>query len=529
MFAENFAMHAPFIGRRTSWIALLIIAGAAAPAAAKVMPHPLFSDNAVLQQGMPLPVFGTADDDEPITVELQGQKLSTMAHGGKWRVQFRPMTAGGPYTLKISGNSPLEIKNVMVGEVWVCSGQSNMQWPVSAAANGKEAIARSANAQIRLINIPRVGAAEPKNTFDDRQLGARWAECGPGSVAAFSAVGYFFGRDLQRDLKVPIGLIGSNVGGTPVEAWTSETALLADPQLRPVAENSRRALANHPQAMEQYNKVTLPKWQAQAAAAKQAGKTPPRRPNPPLGPTSAHPAGLYNAMISPLVDFPIRGAIWYQGEANASQGIRYRTAFAAMIADWRREWHEPNMPFLFVQLAPFQPIREQPGESHWAELREAQLLTMQNVPNTAMAVITDVGEEHDIHPKKKEPVGHRLALAARALAYGEAVEYSGPLYKSMQVEGSRALISFTHLGGGLVASDGPLKGFTVCGDDHKFVPADAAIDGDRVVVSSGEVSHPVAVRFGWADYPVVNLWNEAGLPASPFRTDDFPVLSSPKR
>jgi sialate O-acetylesterase len=322
-----------------------------------------------------------------------------------------------------------------------------------------------------------------------------------------------------------VGLIHSSWGGTPAEAWTSRSTLENSPALR-------RILAAHDQAMDQYvpaltaYRDALGRYIEAVQQARQFGKELPKPPAFPNSPENQNsPSVLYNAMIVPLQPYAIRGAIWYQGESNAGRAVEYQTLFPAMIRNWRADWGEGDFPFFFVQLAPFMKIAGEPQESAWAELREAQRLTTLSVPRTAMAVITDVGEENDIHPRKKEPVGSRLALAARAMAYGERIEYSGPVYHGMQVDGDRIILEFRHVGGGLAARGGELTGFTIAGDDRKFVNAQAAIQGDRIIVSSPQVPHPVAVRYGWANYPVVNLTNEAGLPASPFRTDDFPLTT----
>ena len=453
-----------------------------ASAQAEVRPHHLFSDHAVLQQGMPVNVFGFADGDEKVTVSLQGQEASTKSADGRWQVTLDKLEAGGPFELTIAGeNNKVVVNDVLVGEVWVCSGQSNMQWAISQSSDAEANIAASENASIRLITVPRRAAAEPESDIE-----AVWELCGPATTPGFSAVAYHFGRDLQQRLGVPVGLISSNYGGTVAEAWTSRESLHANPAFQYFLTN----------------------------------------PVDPANPNS--PTGLYNAMIHPLLPASIRGAIWYQGESNAGRAYEYRTLFPAMIEDWRQAFKQPEMPFFFVQLAPWRAIVAEPGESDWAELREAQLLTSINLPHTGQAVITDLGDEADIHPPQKGPVGERLARAARALVYGEDVEYSGPLYDKLTVSGEKAILSFTHLGGGLVARDGALKGFTVCGADRKFYNAEAQIDGDTVVVSSPQVAEPVAVRYGWANYPVVNLFNQAELPASPFRTDDFPITTGPK-
>ncbi len=449
---------------------------------AAVKPHPLFSDNCVLQQGMKVPVWGTADDGEKVTVKLQDQEASATAKGGKWRVDLNNLQPGGPFEMTIAGADTVTVKNVLVGEVWIASGQSNMQWSVNRSADPETTIAQAANARIRLLTVPREAADKPQDT-----AAVAWVECNPQTVPEFSAVAYHFGRALEAQLQVPVGLINTSYGGTPAEAWTSKAALEAVPELKMVDGTA-----------------------AQGNAAQR-------------------PTGLYNAMIHPLLPYAIRGAIWYQGESNAGRAYEYQTLFPTMIGCWRKDWGQGDFPFLFVQLAPFHKIVEQPGASEWAELREAQRLTVKNVPNTAMAVITDVGDENVIHPQKKAPVGERLALAARALGYGEKIEYSGPTVAGVEIAENRITLSFDHVGSGLKTSDdGPLKGFAIAGKDNVFHNATAEIQQDRVVVTSPEVAEPVAVRYGWADYPVVNLANRDGLLASPFRTDELPFTTMPK-
>ncbi len=442
-------------------------------ALAEVKPHGLFSDNMLLQREIPINVWGTAANDEKVTVAINDQTVSTVAKDGKWLVQLKPLTAGGPTTLTITGSNTIELKNVLIGDVWICSGQSNMEMTLNNCATGPADVKQSTNAKLRLYNVPRHGKPEPQ----DDVVGT-WSECNPQTTPNFSGVAYYFGRALQAKLDVPIGLINTNVGGTPAEAWTSQQALEAEP--------------------------------ATAVYLKRRH------------------SDLYNAMIHPLQNYGIRGAIWYQGESNAGEAYLYRKLFPTMITNWRAAWKQGDFPFLFVQLAPYEKIVDAPGPSRWAELREAQLLTAQNLPKTGMAVITDVGDEKDIHPKRKQPAGERLALAARAIAYGEKIEYSGPVYQSMSVDGANAVIKFTHLGQGLKSEGDQLTGFTIAGEDKAFHNARAKIEGDTVVVSSPDVAKPVAVRYGWNQYPVVNLWNKDGLPATPFRTDDFLGVTQPK-
>jgi len=505
------------------FLCLVLVGFWTLPAAADVTPHALFSDNTVLQQAVNVPVWGTADDGEKVTVRFQGQSVSTRADGGKWNVALEPLTAGGPAKMTIQGNNTITLENVLVGEVWVCSGQSNMAMTLGRCHDAEAVIAQSANPKIRLFTVPRKGADEPQTDVD-----GSWSECGPATVGGFSGVGYFFGKHLQEKLDVPVGLINSSYGGTPAEAWTSRPMLASKSPLQSILDGYAQAVEQYPAALKRHE-VALAKWKEAAAKARKDGKRPRRAPQPPMGPNHPkRPSALYYAMISPLQPYAIRGATWYQGEGNAGRAYQYRTLLPAMIECWRDDWGQGDFPFLVVQLAPFRKIVDEPTESSWAELREAQLLTMLSVPNTATAVITDVGEEDDIHPKKKQPVGERLAIAARALACGEEVEYSGPIYKCMEVKDGKAILSFDHLGGGLIAKGDKLTGFTVCGEDRQFVNAEAQIVGDTLVVSSPDVARPVAVRFGWADFPVVNLWNKAGLPASPFRTDDFPGVTQPK-
>jgi sialate O-acetylesterase len=505
---------------------LVVCVAATAPLNAAVKPNNLFTDNMVLQQNMPVPVWGTAENGEKVTVAFQGQEVSATAQDGKWMVKLDKLKAGGPFTMTIRGGNTVELKNVLVGEVWICSGQSNMEMHLNSCADAKMHVAESKNPQIRLFTVAKKVAAEPVS-----EVQGKWVECGPDTVGSFSGVAYFFGRDLQKALNVPVGLIHTSWGGTPAEAWTSKPTLEANASLKSYVERNESAIANFAKTQEKY-KADLELYKVAAQKAKDEGTTPPKAPTAPANPaTSPHrPAGLFNGMIAPVQPYAIKGAIWYQGESNAGQAYLYRTLFPAMITDWRATWKQGDFPFFFVQLAPWQKIVTEPQESAWAELREAQLFTSQTVPHSGMAVITDVGDPADIHPKKKEPVGARLALAARAMAYGDdKLVYSGPVYDKIQVQGQKALLSFKHVGGGLVAKDGKLTGFTIAGDDHKFVNADAEIVGDHVVVSSPNVAKPVAVRYGWANCPVVNLFNKEGIPATPFRTDDWPGVTQPKK
>ena len=504
----TFLASKPMRGSRSPFLLVTMVLAllSGTLARAEVRLAALFSDNMVLQQGMTTPVWGWADEGEEVKVTFRGQTVSTKASGnGKWMVKLASTKAGGPEVMLVQGKNRIELHNVLVGEVWICSGQSNMEWPLKQAFEGEKAIQASGNPQLRLFNVTKVKANEPTNNVK-----ASWKESGPQTTPDFSAVAYYFGRDLQKARNVPVGLIETCWGGSPAEVWMSQAVLEANPD---------------------YKRDILDAYQATMATIEKQETKNRKGARVPWKPTE-----LYNGMIAPLIPYAINGAIWYQGESNAGRAHQYRSLFADMIRNWRKDWGQGDFAFLEVQLAPYDKVKKRsfeditatPGDSDWAELREAQLLATKELKNVGMAVITDVGEKDDIHPKKKEPVGARLALAARGLAYGEKIEYSGPLYKSMKVDGNKAVLTFEHVDGGLESRDGQLKGFAICGSDKKFVWAKANIDGDTITVSSPEIEKPVAVRYGWSDFPVVNLWNKTGLPATPFRTDDFPMVTAPK-
>ena len=434
-------------------------------AAAAVKLPAVIGDNMVLQRGQTLPIWGWAEKGEEVTVRLAGQSVSAKADNtGRWKVSLAKLEAGGPLDMTVQAASGSRtVKNILVGEVWVCSGQSNMEMGIAMAANGKEEIAAANYPKIRLFTVPKMQANEPAPDVQ-----ASWLACDPHTIAqggwgGFSAASYYFGRTLHRELNVPVGLIHTSWGGTPAEVWTSRKALEAVPELKSLVGGD---------------------------SSKQ-----------------------YNAMIAPLIPFAIRGAIWYQGESNVSRAMQYRTLFPTMIRSWRAAWGQGDFPFLFVQIAPFQ----YDCQGLW----EAQLLTLKNVPNTGMVVTTDIGDVRDIHPKNKQEVGRRLALWALAKTYGRDVPNSGPIYKAMKIEGSKIRLTFDY-GTGMKASDGkPLNYFSIAGADHIFHPAQVQVDGDTLLVSSPEVAKPEAVRFGHQAQAPPNLVNQAGLPASPFRTDTW--------
>lgn len=620
----------------------------------------MFQNNAVLQCDARVPVWGTARDGEKIAVAFAGQTVSTVATNGVWKIWFQPMKADAtPQNLTLRGDNFCEITNVLIGEVWIASGQSNMERQLGLRAgqkpieNWEQEVAAANYPQIRQFYVTQKQSSTPLSAVK-----GSWTVCSPATVADFTAVGYFFARNLFAARHIPVGIIHSSWGGTPAEAWTSEAALEKIPDFIPQIEELKKLMANPDQAKQDaqarqdawyenvdpgsksgaawsaaivdtadWKTMTLPtywenagypdfdgvfwfrrifelpsNWDGgdvvlhlgavddnettwvngtrigatmgwtvprvyrvpasllkhganviavrvldtggngglwgggdtmrilygsvggssqrvdssislagswlckQSVSLRQVGWPPPSLDQSPNAPTV-----LYNGMIAPLLPYAIRGVIWYQGEANVGRERQYQTLFPAMIADWRRLWGEGDFPFLFVQIAPYSGMTP--------EIREAQLLSWQHTTNSAMVVTIDCGDANDIHPAHKQPVGARLALAARALAYGEKIEYSGPVFHAIDIDGAKAILHFQHISGGLVAKGGRLKGFTIAGEDKIFHPAQAEIAGETVVVESPSVSAPTAVRYGWANVPDGNLFNTADLPASPFRTD----------
>ena len=478
----------------------------------------VISDHMLLQQGVPARIWGWCSPGETVQVRFRGRSYTAAAplpgESGDWEVFLAPSEAGGPFRLEVRGSNTIAIEDVLVGDVWVASGQSNMDWSVRRSRDPDEEIAQANFPRIRLFKVARNVADEPLEDVE-----GAWQPCTPKSVEHFSAVGYYFARHLHRKLGHPVGVIQTAWGGTPAQAWVSRPHLESDPALTPALEKWQQVLAEYPERQKEHL-AEVARWEREAAAAKKNGEPVPRRPRRPLGPGHPWtPGGLFNAMISPLVPYAVRGAIWYQGETNAhlAEAHLYRSLFPALIQDWRAHWRVGPFPFLFVQLANF---RKTPEGSEWPELREAQLMTL-GVRNTGMAVTVDIGNPEDIHPKNKQDVGKRLALAARALAHGEDLVYSGPVFRRVTTEGTGLRVWFDHVGGGLESREGDLTGFEVAGADRRFVSASARIDSGNVVVSSPEVERAVAVRYGWSGSPVCNLYNAEGLPASPFRSDDW--------
>jgi sialate O-acetylesterase len=488
-----------------------------------VQPNGIFSDHMVLQQKLLIMVWGTATEGEKVSVELKGPDgdltdatASAIAMGGKWKVKLPPLPAGGPYTLTITGENKVQINDVLIGEVWLCSGQSNMERqlgprpPQPDIVNWQRKVADTNHPEIRQYYVYQTKSNEPADSVH-----GVWAVCSPQTAANFTAVGYFFARDLQKTLNIPIGIIHSSWGGTPIKGWTSRDAMQADPDLKKISDGDEEIIKKHEADLADYKAKQadlLDQYNKDVAQASQDGKPAPKKPEPPgdLFGWGCATSVLYNGMIAPLQPYTIRGVVWYQGESDSGHGKTYETQLPAMIADWRKAWGEGDFPFLIVQIAPC---------SGWdPAIREAELLTWKKTPATALVVTTDIGSI-DAHPPHKQLVGERLNLAARAIVYGEKVEYSGQVYESADYNGNQAVLHFSHIGGGLVAKDGDLKGFEISGDGKNFIPAKAEIQGDIVVVTADQVSSPQSVRFGWKPIPDDNLFNKEGLPASPFCTN----------
>lgn len=485
------------------------------PAPADVTLPEVIGSNMVLQRDVPLTIWGWADPGEEVTVSVGDNRAATKTDdAGDWRVQLQPLTGADAVEMTVQGKNTITMTNILVGEVWLGSGQSNMQWSVKQSLNADQEIAAAKFPSIRLFLVPLVPSGTPA-----QHVNARWVECSPETVASFSAVLYFFGRHLHQELNVPVGLIATSWGGTRIEPWIPPVGFESEPELTSQLEQIRSTNAQYNKQMLTQVKM-LKQWLAVAESAGAAGKPFPSFPSVPNHPLNSNgaPTGLYNGMIHPLVPFAVRGAIWYQGESNNGMGMQYHTLMKGLIAGWRKVWNNPDLAFYYVQLAPYKYGNS--NETNLAAIWEAQTATLA-VPHTGMVVTTDIGTVGNIHPPNKQEVGRRLALWALAHDYGKKdLVYSGPLYESHSVELDEVRIKFKYAAGGLKSLDGKaLTWFTIAGDDKKFVPATAKIDGETVVVSSSKVISPTAVRFGFNQIAEPNLANKAGLPASPFRTD----------
>jgi sialate O-acetylesterase len=488
----------------------------------EIKPSALFGDHMVLQQGVPVPVWGTAGPGETVTVAFNGQSRSTTAGtDGKWMVRLSKLKAGGPFDMEIRGKNSVVLHDVLIGEVWLAAGQSNMVFTVSKKAqffagmlDEDKEIAAANYPEIRMFTARTVKAYSPQ----DDAIG-QWQVCSPETVPGFSAIGYLFARDLQQRLHVPIGILTVAFGASTVESWLPREALAADPQLKPMLDRFDELesfFKTHPHAMAADGPPAPQTLNARPGA--QGSQILMRDP----AEDQHQPTVLFNGMLHPVIPYAIRGTIWYQGESivGGRKGVElYPHEIETLVNTWRDLWGEGDFPFYAVQLPGLKNVSNNP----LVREQQAKILSL---PNTGLAVTIDAGDPDNVHPKNKEPVAQRLALIALAKTYREKVQYAGPVYQSMKVEGSVIRLRFSQTGGGLAVKDGPLQWFEIAGADQHFVPAEAAIEGDTVVVRSAQVPAPVAVRYAWANYPDgANLYNAAGLPAGPFRTDDWDALT----
>lgn len=513
---------------------LLLCLGSAGLAQLKL--PAVISNNMIIQRNSRAPIWGWAAAGEKITVTFRDKTYTAQTGSdGKWMLQLDATKAGGPFEMTVNGNgSTIKLSNIWAGDVWIASGQSNMEFGIQTDSLAEESIAAATDSLIHFFVVPMTPSLQLQKDIaavPGTSLNGQWVVCSPQLMASenwawhgFSAVGYYFAKEIRKATGSPVGMIGTYKGGTPAQAWISIDGLQQSPAFTEYVSAHQLLLSNYDNALAAYPakqaafREELKQWN------KASGKPRPREPMQPNGGFNA-PSNLYNAMIAPLVPYAIKGVIWYQGESNGDRlnnAVEYATLFPRLINNWRAKWNQGNFPFLYVQLANFRAPAKTPAEGNWAWVREAQLKALQ-LPNTGMAVITDVGNAGNIHPTDKLDVGVRLALAARKVAYHEKLVYSGPMYRSMRIKGSDAVIRFTETGSGLAAGrhggGGALQGFGIAGSDGKFVWAQARIEGNTVVVHSDEVPHPVSVRYNWADNPPGNLYNKEGLPASGFRTD----------
>lgn len=482
---------------------------------------PLVSDGMILQRDQANRIWGWDQPGISVEIGVAGHSISARVDAnGRWEAELPALPASHePAIITIKGTSSRQISDVLVGEVWVASGQSNMQWPIRASFDHELVTAAAQRTGIRLFSVPRLGTQELQETFE-----GNWMRCNPETVADFSAVAYFFGEILHQTIDVPVGLIHCSWGGSSAEAWVKRETFEADGRFDNELQNWRQIEATFDFEQEQEkHRQRLQEWETVAAQARANGDRAPARP---LAPdnllTGQHrPGNLFAGMLHPILGYGIRGVIWYQGESNADRAAKYRDLFSLLIQDWRKQWGQGDFPFYWVQLADFRPETDEPGESQWAELREAQTMTMHDLKNTGQAVIIDLGESNDIHPRNKRDVGYRLARWALARDYGIEINFCSPEFREMETRGNRAVLKFDFTGGGLRTFDaGEVKGFAIRGPDGAFVHANAVITSPNTIeVWSDEVNEPAAVRYAWADNPVCNVFSHEHLPLTPFRTD----------
>ena len=514
-------------------LALTLLISFAGDAFAELKLPTVIGDNMVLQRDQDLKIWGWDEPGQEVSVSIAGQSVKGKANDkGRWEITLKPLkTNAKPQQMTVSGSGgkTIKVSNILVGEVWVCSGQSNMAFTVGRSYGGDLEALTANYPQIRMISVPQVGSQEPLDNFE-----GKWEACEPEVTANFTAVGYFFGRMLHQVLGVPVGLIDNAWGGSAAEAWVRRDLLEKDPQFKDLMTRWEQIEKTYDfDALMEAYKPKREEWVAAMKKARAAGKPIPRMPRPPRDQLAGNhrPANLYGGVLHPVIGYGIRGAVWYQGESNAARAHEYRALFPLMIQNWRDEWGQGDFPFYWVQLADFKVELPEPADSQWAELREAQTLTMTKLKNTGEAVIIDVGEGRDIHPRDKRTVGERLARWALAKDYGfENLAHQSPTYKGMEKKENKILLTFDHVGAaGLYSFDirEPV-GFSIAGADKKFVWAKGKIVGkNQVEVWSDAVKEPVAVRYAWTDNPVANMSSYENLPMTPFRTDDFPMTTNP--
>ena len=502
--------------RHSVSLALLLIVSALR---ADVTLAPLFSDHAVLQREQPVPVWGRATAGEKVTVAFRGQSLAATAGAdGRWRVTLAPLAATGEGAdLVVTGTNTLTLHDVVVGEVWLASGQSNMEMPLARARDAEKEIAAANFPLLRHLRIEHAVAESPADTVAT----GGWQSATPATAGAFTAIGYFFARDLHKKLGVPVGIIHSSWGGTAIEVWMSAATLHATTVFPAIDARWQKDLAEFPERQARYPAERAAWLAADEKAKATHTKNPVPWPRAPVGPGTPYaPSGLFNGMIAPLQPAALRGVIWYQGESNAGRPGEYAELFQAMIRSWRAGWGRDDLPFLFVQLANYSTGDGDPSGRGWAALREAQTKALA-LPATGMAVTIDIGDPKDIHPTNKQEVGRRLALIAKATVYGLATDHAGPTFTTATREKGALRVRFAHVATGLVAHDKPAQSLELAGADKIFHPATARVERGTLLVSSPAVKEPVAVRYAWSNAPVANLYNGSGLPAVPFRSDDW--------
>ncbi|MFC5530548.1 sialate O-acetylesterase [Cohnella yongneupensis] len=486
----------------------------------KLRVNALFTDHMVLQRERGVPVWGTGAEGAAVTVRCGEASAQAVVRNGEWKAELPPLQVGGPYELIIEASADrIVLRDVLVGDVWLAGGQSNMEWRLIDSADPQPEIASASLPNIRYYEVPRVA-------FDDGQQHAgAWTVCSPETAAQFTAVGYYFAKRLERSLDVPIGILGCNWGGTSATCWVPEESIASDPELRIYVDEYKDAIGklNSDSAKQQADdyQAAVDGYISRQAAGHTGTELGDYPWPPPMNERSfLRPNGLYGTMLKPTAPYAIKGFIYYQGETDAGRASMYDRLMGILIDKWRGDWGDSTLPFLFVQLTGYGDGNDREHDAYnWPLLREAQQKVTEQVPNTAMAVILDCGEELDIHPKDKKSVGERLAGIALKEVYGQDVACYGPFYKELVIDGGKAIVHFEHTDGGLKSTEGDVLGFQIAGSDGRYADAVATIAGDTVELSSREVAAPVAVRYGWASFPIATLANGIGLPAAPFRTD----------